>query len=74
MYTNANWFVILLSRVYFGVWVTKIRQYKHEHKTNRLEAHPHNTMQDPYRDQLPTMQEPCRAQLACDTSEETDTT
>ena len=25
VYTNKNWFVILLSHVYFGDWVTKIR-------------------------------------------------
>ena len=27
MYTDENWFVILLSHVYFGDWVTKIRHF-----------------------------------------------
>ena len=27
VYTNENWFVILLSRIYFSDWVTKIRHY-----------------------------------------------
>ena len=27
MYTNDNWFVILLNRVYFGDQVTKIRHF-----------------------------------------------
>ena len=27
VYTNENWFVILLSHVYFGDWVTKIRHF-----------------------------------------------
>ena len=43
MYTNDNWFVILLSRVYFGNRVTEMRHFS-PLKTNEIaynSKHPH---------------------------------
>ena len=37
LYTNENWFVILLSRVYFAVWVTQIRQFSPLKTNNRAQ-------------------------------------